>query len=311
MASSALLVLGKEMLDEKDYESAVTNLEKALLYEPHNVETISTLGHARVGDGYSYEIPSFPSRLDAAADQAPPIKFVTFASDTTRCEFRRLVASAKYHGVELNVLGAGIETRAWKNGLKLKLLRGFAEAQPEGDFLVVVDGYDVVIGGREEEFWDRYLRVVGGAAHSRSQGVPDPVVFQADHTFYCPLNNQTASSEVAWRYPPSPTKYKFLSSGGIMGSAEALANLIEVVVKEYANHEWEMKSDQSLFIRYLVDCHHSKQEPVHPLYVDHYMQLFGGNGGNYMKDFAVEEGRLIHTKTAGRPVSLHTPGRKK
>ena len=123
MASSALLVLGQELLDAKDYKAAKKSLEEALLYEPHNVETISTLGHARVGDGYSYEIPPFHDRRDAA-DQAPTIKFVTFASDTTRCEFRRLVASAEHHGVELDVLGEGIETRAWKNGLKLELLRG-------------------------------------------------------------------------------------------------------------------------------------------------------------------------------------------
>ena len=171
-----------------------------------------------------------------------------------------------------------------------------------------MDGYDVVVGGKEEEFWDRYLRVVGDGYR---KGATTPIVFQADYTFYCPLNNHTVSSEVAWRYPSSPTKYKFLSSGGIMGSASALADLVRVVVQEYANHEWEMKSDQSLFIRYLVDCHHSKQEPVHPLYVDHYMQLFGGNGGNYRKDFEVEEKKLVHKVTGGRPVSLHTPGRKK
>ena len=93
-----------------------------------------------------------------------------------------------------------------------------------------------------------------------------------------------------------------------MGPTEAVADLIEVVVQEYANHEWEMKSDQSLFIRYLVDCYATKQQvssseerlseargdelrrrifltpcllspmqlasitiqPVHPLIVDHY-----------------------------------------
>ena len=45
------------------------------------------------------------------------VKFVTFASNTTRCELRRLVASAAHHGVELEVLGAGLSP--WSNGAKV------------------------------------------------------------------------------------------------------------------------------------------------------------------------------------------------
>jgi len=287
---AALLLQGKLLLAASLNDQAAATLTAALALSPLDVEVITSLDHA-----------TSPPKTAAP-------NFVTFASEVTKCELQRLVQSGTFHGVTFDVLGHDVSTASWKNGMKLQLLLQYVTALDPAEMVVVVDGYDVVLAGTPAQFVSKFNQLA-----KQVDDTPE-VVFQADYTFYCPLKNSTASAYYASNYPPAPTVYKYLSSGGIVGKAEDIATLVETVVGRYTNDEWESKSDQSLFIRYLVDG--NEKGPGHSpgdvrIVVDHYQSLFSGNGGRVGRDFDVVEGRIHHKVTDTFPVMFHCPGRTK
>ncbi|GMI45681.1 hypothetical protein TrCOL_g7240 [Triparma columacea] len=303
--AEAYLSMGKIQLSRRQNSHAIRSLRHTLKYSSNNVEAISTMSHAEDAPSYSESVPPItkPTSFMKAGD---PIEFVTFASDPSKCELERLLTSARRFGVSFTVLGQGFPTAQWKNGLKLELLLEFLEGLPEEKLVVVVDGYDVVLSGGSEDFIDRYNTILTLNPSNNLK----PVVFQADYTFYCPLTNSSLSASVARSYPASPTQYKYLSSGGIAASSSSLASLVRDTLSKYDTETWEKKSDQSLFIRYLVDS--QGDADAIPIIVDHYQVMFGGNGGRFRQDFEVDgNGKLRHKKTGTSPVSLHTPGRRK
>lgn len=310
MISISYLTMGKLQLErnKNSHAGAIRSLRQSLKYDPSNVETISTMMHAEDMPSYNDAVPPITKATHSSISST--IEFVTFASDPEKCELQRLLHTAKSNGVDFTVLGAGYPTAQWKNGLKLQLLADFLEGLPENRLVVVVDGYDVVLSGGRNDFFDRYAKVLTlSQPYLQNKADQFPVIFQADYTFYCPLNDQDLSASIARSYPSSPTRYKYLSSGGIASESSVLSKLVGSVLSKYDTEEWEKKSDQSLFIRYLVDT--LDESSAVPIVVDHYQIMFGGNGGNFRKDFEVEGGKIKHKRTGTFPVSMHTPGRKK
>ena len=246
----------------------------------------------------------------------PPLFFVTFASDITKCGLKRLQRSAKYHDVNFSILGNNVKKNDWENGMKLKLLKEFSSSVNPDAVVVVVDGYDVVLSGNAGEFFNRYQKLVNRFGlvgnDGEKQNQPEPVIFQADSTFYCPMVDKEENSNVVKNYPPAPTIVRYLSSGGIMGSARAITKLIKKVEK-FSLVDWQSKSDQSLFIRWQVENFLSdeKDEEV-MIVIDHFQELFSGNGGRVQqKDFDIVGGKLHNKVTDSYPVMFHTPGKDK
>ena len=252
--ATAYLTMGKLQLEQHKRLEAIDSLQRSVTISPDNVEAISTLNHAEDMPSYNNEVPSVDSAsLDAISANLSyvQVEFVTFASDQTKCELQRLLKSAEHFSIDVTVLGSGILSSQWRNGMKLELLSEFVDSLADDAFVVVVDGYDVVISGCVEDFLNRYSKILAlNTGEYDSNSGLRPVVFQADQTFYCPLVGQGISAEVARAYPKSPTKYRYLSSGGIAGEARSLSRLIRAVLSRYGGEQWEKKSDQSLFIRW-------------------------------------------------------------
>lgn len=130
------------------------------------------------------------------------------AADESHCGLRRLLRSAAHHGVSLRVLGleAG---GSWSNGSsKLRLLRDYLASRPAEQLVCALDGYDVILTGTPGQVLQRYRRFSSG-------GPSSPVVFSSDTVFFSRHSNASA---YARDYPPSPTMYRFLNSGSLMGA---------------------------------------------------------------------------------------------
>jgi len=294
-----LLRLGMIEMEEARFKRAEEYLSEASWRNENNVDVIAKLQEAKAGPRRNNNV--IVKRGLKTATTVRAVKYVTFASDPTKCELQRLLDSAKFNSIEIQVLGQNVKN--WKNGNKLKLLKEFTDTMcSENDLVVIVDGYDVVISGSEEEFVERWGDLVEGTG---------TVVFQADYTFYCPLHNNTISTSMAKNYPTAPTMYRYLSSGGIMGRAKDVSALVGEVLEQYGGgEEWEMKSDQSLFIRWLVD--NKGGGGGLKIVVDHFQMLFSGNGGRSRnKDFDVVGGKLHNVVTDSFPVMMHAPGRQR
>ncbi|GMH96216.1 hypothetical protein TrST_g8691 [Triparma strigata] len=292
---SANLLLGKIYLSTGEALKAKAHFEAALALEPHNVELFSNLQHSE----RMLELSKTPRR---------DVHFVTFASDPDRCELKRLLRSASKYDIEVEVLGGNMPSGHWRNGLKLELLHEYASGLKSDDYLVIVDGYDVVLAGGADLFLTKFEQLTTTTSEGERS-----VVFQADYTFYCPLKNESISAYYAEHYPPAKTIYRYLSSGGMMGKAGDVASLVESVQSRYKDSDWDAKSDQSLFIRYLVDSHKDRNDDKDSvkIIVDHWQTVFSGNGGRVFLDFDVVGGRLHHKVTDSFPVMLHCPGLKK
>ena len=90
---------------------------------------------------------------------------IVVSDPARRWVLRRLRESASHHGIDLEVLGVG--QAPWSNGIKLRLLQAHLRERGGSlkDALVcVVDGYDVVFAGTEQELLLRYRRLTSRAA---------------------------------------------------------------------------------------------------------------------------------------------------
>ncbi|NJD18746.1 MAG: hypothetical protein FIA95_05620 [Gemmatimonadetes bacterium] len=203
---------------------------------------------------------------------------LTYASEDNY-HLHRLLASAEHQGIPVQVLGLG---RPWAGFLqKLEAVRRALEGVAGDRIVVFTDAFDAV-----------YLRPAS-ALEERFLATGRPVVFGAAACFHAPGNE-----EIVARYPPSPTRYRYLNSGCYAGHAGALARILERVLDHPATDD-----DQALLSRYFVE---------HPdeIALDYSSELFVATSGRpYDGDLVVEGGGLLDTHTGSRPCVLHTPGK--
>jgi len=357
-----LLRMGMTLIEMKEYERAEEVLVEAEQANENNVDIIAKKQEAvlrRNGLILPPPVTTQEPPVQSIIDEKGAVRFVTFASDPTKCELKRLLDSALHQGIQFTVLGAqgnkkssndsvghgadkpARQSRPWRNGDKLRLLRDFAESMPTDTIIVVVDGYDVVLSGTPSEFMSRYRALIGGKEEGDSD--KEFIVFQADYTFYAPMNSVSLSARLAREYPTvgegGGTIFRFLSSGGIMGNAGSLKALVGEVVDRWVggdegdaeDGEWWVGSDQSLFIRWLVEDHQNEINRIEcpsdeatttcptngqnrsniKILVDTHQTLFSGNGGRYNRDHEIRQGRLFNNATGSFPVMFHAPGRKR
>ncbi|MCF0072692.1 hypothetical protein LZD49_19585 [Dyadobacter sp. CY261] len=122
-------------------------------------------------------------------------------------------------------------------------LRNAIEDLPGDEIVLFSDGYDVIVTGGEEEIMRRYMRLT-----------PDrSVVVSAERTCY-------PDSTLEPQYPSGNTPYRFLNSGGIIGSVSNLLTAlrdIEQIRSSLLGDEFEF-SNQYLWTKLFLEGMNSK-----------------------------------------------------
>ena len=180
----------------------------------------------------------------------PKLHVVTYASHGGIDDrFCRSLESIYQNNINLKLLGWG---QKWK-GLpqKLEAALSYAKTQPKQDLLLFVDAFDVLFMGNTEEIIDTYLNM-----HSPK------LLFGAE----CGCWPRTRACFS--RYPPSPTRYRYLNSGTWIARMENAVYLIEELMLRAGKGEAAyIANDQRL----ASDMYVSGKMNVK---IDHYAQLF-------------------------------------
>jgi hypothetical protein len=203
---------------------------------------------------------------------------ITYAS--RECyHLHRLLTSAAHWGISVQVLGMN---EPWEGFLqKLAAVRRFLAGLPGDRMVLFTDAYDTI-----------YLQP-GPVMERQFHTFDRPVVFSAEMSFHAPGNETIAA-----RYPPSPTIYRYLNSGGFIGFAAPLAKVLARILADPQTDD-----DQSLLSRYFLD---------HPdeIALDYRSELFVNTSNRqYDEDLECREGRLYNRQTGTWPCILHTPGK--
>ena len=200
-----------------------------------------------------------------------------------------LKRSARYHGIDLTVLGLGEPYLG--NGTKITRVREYLASMKPQEILVYTDAWDSLFVAPESRFMERF------AEFDR------PVVFGAEQ------NLGVRGNDVFWtwqfmptylRYPKSPTPYRFLNAGGFMGETQSLLDLFDQVPIEAST-----RSDQTVFTQ-----HYARNPGLIDL--DRQQEIFACNGGRAGlegSDFTVlPNGEIRNEVTKTRPCIVHIPG---
>jgi len=155
-------------------------------------------------------------------------KVFTVATESLKAE--DLIKSCKTHDVKLEMLGVG---EPWEGGVmadgpggghKVHYLRSRLRNVDDHDIVMFVDGYDVIINDNEQELVKRFKQfgadVVFGA---------EPLIWPDD--------------SIADQFPKVHTRNRFLNSGGFIGRA--------VVLKEMLRTDIKKKDDDQLYYQKL------------------------------------------------------------
>ena len=153
-----------------------------------------------------------------------------------------LVASASRAGVALELLP--YEPAKGHRQMVEKLLVKF-RALPPHTLVVKLDGSDVVLGrdaGVAGAFRDRWAALGGG------------VVFTAEAALFFHIGGNGDDCRAVTSMPPSPTVYRFLNSGGYLGTAGDLA-LVLAAALALTEGAWTSKDDQSVYAAWFAYAH--------------------------------------------------------
>jgi hypothetical protein len=140
-------------------------------------------------------------------------KFHVISVATVSAEADDLVNSAKQHGLNVELLGVG---EKWQGGVmadgpggghKVHYLRSRLRNVNDNDIIMFVDGYDVIINDNETELINRFKQF--GA----------DVVFGAEPPCW-------PDPSIADQFPQVHTRNRFLNSGGFIGRAKVIKEML-------------------------------------------------------------------------------------
>ena len=207
------------------------------------------------------------------------IQLVTVSTAPAR-HFHSLLETAQRFGFDAVVLGESIR---WPgHGLKLRLLHEHVRRQTDpGLRILFTDAHDVLLVRPAREVEAVYEQVgapilVAGEKYC----YPDP--WKVDY------------------YPESPTPWRFLNSGGILGEVEPMLAVFE----EYAHLYDDVYDDQRWWTdRYLTDAIVTRRGRIQ---VDVGCQVFQCVYDGYD---ALELGAIVRNRVTGScPAVMHGPG---
>lgn len=219
------------------------------------------------------------SQYSYANDTEPRLHVCAVASTRTKGLSQLLTSCERVH-IDIDILGLGLPYKG--NGQKLVFLKSYLSKIPDSDVVLFVDGFDVLILQDKKTIMDKFLAI----------GAPFVISVELD----CgPFPN------LASRYPPSPTAFRFINAGLYMGYAWFMKTLLEELSPIQAN-----KSDQGQLTVYYLD-HQSD------FYLDYYCELFLNLLCLRSSDILINpsRGTVDCLITGSTPCMVHGNGRKK
>lgn len=139
----------------------------------------------------------------------------------------QLLLSCKHYQVPITILGLDLPYPG--NGQKLILFKKFIHALPDDDIALLVDAFDVLILASPETLVEKFL-----AKEKQCVMGAEKICYPFGH--------------LKERFPASPTRFKYLNSGTVMGYAGYLKKLLDAL--EPINPK---KSDQGQITLYYLD----------------------------------------------------------
>lgn len=214
------------------------------------------------------------------------MRFVTVATQPNP-HLDRLLQSAKYHGIHLEVLGQGAPYPSHRT--KIDLMLAFLERLPPDEEILFLDAYDSVFLCGPDEIVRKY--------------------HESGASFLCSAEQNLKVSDGfrkrlrTWRsYPAYPKPYRFANSGTYVGRVEALRAVWGAQDLDRIGH---LDCDQTA-----LNTYHARHPEA--LVLDAQQRIFAvtaGRTGLEASDYAVEDGRLRSRVTGERPCVLHCPGK--
>src|SRR5579872_620941 len=120
----------------------------------------------------------------------------TVASHAHNPHFQQLIASCHKHQIDIKVLGMGKPFPGL--GLKFLLMQEYLETLDENEIVMFVDAFDVLIVADKEVILNKFLKMQAPFVISAETGcAPHP--------------------HLARKYPLSPTRFRYLNTGGYIG----------------------------------------------------------------------------------------------
>jgi len=211
------------------------------------------------------------------------VHYVTLASETGP-GLERYLDSLGSFGVTPHVVWTGSPYPG--HLAAMKVLKGHLETRPAAEIVVYTDGFDVVMIRDPADLVARF------------RAFDAPIVFSTEPGFTYKLPGRYRASR---RYPPAGGRsgmYRFLNSGGYIGTAGALTAMLGAL-----RYEAAPDCDQTLINRWFMD--HAAAAAL-----DYDQTIFASSAcqvGLERRLYRVEDGRLVHTRTGGVPVFFHFP----
>jgi hypothetical protein len=210
-------------------------------------------------------------------------RLVTVATHMTP-ELERFIESAEFYGYDHTILGLG---REWVGGeanngrlvfpgggMKVNLLKDYLKTLVnDDDVILFTDSYDVVFNDTPEELLKRWEKKGKG------------LLFTAEKTCWPDTN-------LEGDYPDSPYDYKYLNSGGFVGTVGDLKVLTETMCKD-------SDDDQLYYTLKFLNNEGIK--------LDYTIDIFQTLNSSF-DDVQVIEGKVFNKVTKTNPIVIHANG---
>ena len=198
-------------------------------------------------------------------------RLFTVATESKKAE--QLIESCKRHDLHLEMLGVG---EKWQGGVmadgpggghKVHYLRSRLRNVDDHDIVMFVDGYDVVINDTQDELVNRFKQF--GA----------DVVFGAEPPCW-------PDETIADQFPEVHTRNRFLNSGGFIGRAKVIKDMLRTDIKKadddqlyyqklFLSGKWNIKLDVE---NYIFQC---VSQTANSLSVSDNNQVYNSETGCY------------------------------
>ena len=188
-----------------------------------------------------------PSTIEGESMQ---IHVLTVGTDKNK--MWALEQSAKAHGITYLNLGrqvtwAGGTMKSQGGGQKINLVRNHIDSLHDGDVVLFVDGYDVIINDSLPTILERY------------EDMGADIIFAAERQCW-------PDATMADHFPQSGTPYRFLNSGVYIGKVSALKEFLNEAVpndsddqlwmqKRFLSSDWQSTASANLdYEGYIFQC---------------------------------------------------------
>lgn len=211
------------------------------------------------------------------------IKVITIATHSNH-HLERLLASAKEFGIDVELLGEGMNYVTHND--KTRILLDYLGDLDEDQIILYTDGYDSVFLSDLDYVEKEYLKM------------DHPFVMGTEQNFNCDAPF-FAKMSYYLKYPKGSKPYRFLNAGGWIGRAGYVNDILKLVEKDG-------ECDQDMLNRYLT----TNRDRIKLDYENRIFSCMAGRTGMEERDYIIEEdGKVRNSITKSYPAILHAAGK--